>query len=62
MASASSFDMKSMNYPNKVLENNADADNTEPFVSAKELNPWFSIDFNDEMVFDNVISLCFLRH
>ena len=62
MASASSFDMKSMNYPNKVLENIADVDSTKPYVSAKELNPWFSIDFNDELVFDNVILLGFLRH
>ena len=57
MASASSFDMTSMSYPNKVLENNADVDKTTPYISAKELNPWFSIDFNEELVFDNVMAL-----
>ena len=46
-----------MTYPFNVLENNDNNDPSKSFVSAKERNPWYSIDFEEELNFDNVISL-----
>ena len=59
MVTASSFDMKSMTYPFNVLENNDNNDPSKSFISAKERNPWYSIDFEEELNFDNVISIWF---
>ena len=55
MATASSFDMKALTYPINVLENYGNSIASKSFVSAKERNPWYSVDFEEELTFDNVI-------
>ena len=55
MASASSIDMKSMMYPINVLDNNKITEPLNSFLSAKERNPWYSVDFEEELTFDNVM-------
>ena len=55
MVSASSIDMKSMMYPINVLESNKITEQLNSFVSAKERNPWYSVDFEEELKFDNVM-------
>ena len=55
MASASSIDMKSMMYPINVMDNNKITEPLNSFLSAKERNPWYSVDFEEELTFDNVM-------
>ena len=59
MVSSSSIDMTSMIYPINVLENNKIKETLNSFVSAKERNPWYSVDFEEELTFDNVMYIGF---
>ena len=46
-----------MSHPNNVFNKEND-ETSKLYRSAKELNPWFYIDFEDELQIDNVRILC----
>ena len=58
IARASSFNARSKSYPDHVLAT-TNNDTSRSYRSTKELNPWLYIDYEDELHFDNVISLKF---
>jgi hypothetical protein len=58
IASASSFDVNSKSFPNNALPKEND-EALLPYKSTLELNPWFYIDYEDQLYIDNVIMYLF---